>query len=186
MKIINIFSKKGTGFNTDNRPLLQQLVDILKSGSVDKAIALLASKGKSNNPIAIAYTPDAIRTDFSAVSKCMTAEQLTEDELAALIATSMLKKHPKSISQLLLDSGYSNSPEERILYLNTYVSTLRTLEEFTRAGIKKYSISSCGDSRVCSKCAKHEGKKHSVDKAVVGKNAPPFCKSCRCIITAEF
>lgn len=161
-------------------------MDFVKNNFVDRAVILLTSKGKSNNPVAIPYTPEAVKKDFTAVRQCIIAEHLTDDELAALLAVAMMKKHPKSILQLLSDSGYSVPPLDRVIYLSTYVSTLRSLADFASTGIKKYKVNSCGDSKVCEKCAKQDGKKHFVDKAIIGKTAPPFCEKCRCIIIAEF
>ena len=186
MKIINLFNRKKENATAHSLPVLQELVSITKSGFVDQAILLLATKGKSNNPVSIPYTPEAIKTDFEAVRQCMLSETLNDNELAALLAVAMIKKHPKSVSQLLLENGYSPPSMERIIYLGTYVSTLQSLSEFASLGIKKYKISSCGDSKVCTKCKQHDGKRHLVSKAIIGKNAPPLCEKCRCIITAEF
>lgn len=186
MKILNIFSNKKDKISENNHSILSQLVHLVKNGSVEKAVILLETKKKSNNPVAIPYTSKAINADFLAVRKCFAAEHLSDDELAALIAVIMMKKHPKGISELLSDNGYVSPHLERVIYLSTYVSTLQSLSEFSSIGVKKYKVSSCGDSRVCSKCAKHNGKKYSIDKAVIGKTAPPFCDNCRCLITAEF
>ena len=65
-------------------------------------------------------------------------------------------------------------------------STQQALDQLSKAGVKKYEVSTCGDKRVCPKCQKHEGKVYMVSKAVIGKNAPPFCDNCRCIITGVF
>lgn len=186
MKIMNPFNRKKEDTTAHSLPFLQELVAITKNGFVDKAILLLATKEKSNNQVSIPYTPEAVRTDFETIRQCAASENLNDNELASLLAVVMMKKHPKSISQLLSDNGYSLPSLERILYLSTYTSTLKSLAEFTSAGVKKYKISSCGDSKVCVKCAKHDGKIHFVNKAVMGKTAPPFCEKCRCIITAEF
>ena len=186
MKMTNLFNRKKGDATVHSLPILQELVSITKNGSVDRAIQLLATTGKSNNLVSIPYTPEAIRTDFESVRQCMLSENLNDNELAALLAVAMMKKHPKSVSQLLLENGYSQTSMERIIYLGTYTSTLQSLAEFTSSGIKRYKISSCGDSKVCAKCKQHDGKKHLVNKAIIGKNAPPFCERCRCIITAEF
>ena len=186
MKITNLFTRKKGDTTVHSLPILQELVSITKNGFVDRAIQLLATTGKSNILVSIPYTPEAINTDFEAVRQCMLSETLNDNELAALLAVAMMKKHPKSVSQLLLENGYSPPSMERIIYLGTYVSTLQSLAEFASLGIKKYKISSCGDSKVCAKCKQHDGKKHLVSKAIIGKNAPPFCEKCRCVITAEF
>ena len=186
MKVTNLFNKKKRNTPAHNLPFLQELVDITKNGFVDKAIQLLVTKGTSNNSVSIPYTQEAVRTDFQAVRQCMVSENLADNELAALLVVTMMKKHPKNISQLLSDNGYSLPSLERIMYLSTYITTLTSLAEFVSIGVKKYKISSCGDTKVCKECTKHSGKKHFVDKAVIGKTAPPFCEKCRCVIIAEF
>ena len=186
MKITNLFNKKKDATAVHSLPILQELVFNTKNGFIDKTIQLLSTKGKSKNPVSIPYTPEAIKADFEAVHQCMVSENLDDNELAALLAVVMMKMHPKSISQLLSDNDYSLPSIDRVIYLGTYASTLQSLAEFASAGIKKYKISSCSDSKVCVKCKQHDGKKHLVSKAVIGKNAPPFCEKCRCVITAEF
>jgi len=60
--------------------------------------------------------------------------------------------------------------------------TEKSLDEFRSLGIKRYKISTCGDERVCPNCKRHDGKDYNVKDAQTGKNAPPFCDECRCII----
>lgn len=182
--ISNIF-KKGTAV-LDNRPLLQKLVSYVESNSVDKAIPLLSSNGARENPVSIPYTPEVIVNDFIAVRQCMNDNALAGNELAALIATQLLKKHPKSIKSLLAESGYDMPTVDRIIYLNTHTSSISSLREFASMGVKSYRVSGCGDQRMCSKCAMQDGKKHLVSKTVIGKTAPPFCEKCRRVIIAEF
>ncbi|MCD7824588.1 MAG: minor capsid protein [Clostridiaceae bacterium] len=186
MKITDLFNKRRESAPIHNRPLLQELVADTRNGFVDKIIPLLTTKEKASNPVSIPYTPEAVKADFEAVRQCMFSEKLSDDELAALIAVTMMKKHPKNISQLLSDNGYSQPTLERISYLGTYVSTIISLNEFASLGVKKYKISSCGDGKVCEQCAKQNGKKYLVSKAVIGKTAPPFCEKCRCVMIAEF
>lgn len=185
MRIISKFFKKGTAV-LDNRPLLQKLVSYVESNSVEKVIPLLSSNGAKENTISIPYTPEAIANDFIAVRQCMNDNALAENELAALIVTQLLKKHPGSIKSLLTESGYDMPNMDRIIYLNTYTSSISSLREFASIGVKSYRVSGCGDQRMCSKCAKQDGKKHMVSKAVIGKTAPPFCEKCRCVMIAEF
>lgn len=185
MGIIGKFIK-GTSVAPNNRPLLQKLVDYVKNNSMDKTISLLASKGKKENPISIPYTPEAVSNDFTAIQLCMRENSLADNELASLVAVKLLKKHPKSIKNLLVENGYAMPSMDRIIYLNTYTSSILSLREFVSIGVKNYRISGCGDERMCAKCAKQNGKKHLVSKAVIGKTAPPFCEKCRCVIIAEF
>lgn len=64
----------------------------------------------------------------------------------------------------------------------TRQATERTLADFKECGIEKYVIRTCGDGRVCDICKKQSGKKYKTADAVIGKNAPPFCDECRCVI----
>lgn len=185
VKILNIFQKEKAMPSMDHCSVLQQLVDCIKKDSVNKAVALLASTKKTKNPVAIPYTSDAVEADFSAVHQCFVSERISDNELAALIAMALMKINPKSIVKYLADSNYEAPDLARTIYLGTYFSTLRSLQEFSSAGIKKYIISSCGDTRTCQKCAKHNGKTHFVNKAIIGKTAPPFCECCRCTIIAD-
>ena len=68
----------------------------------------------------------------------------------------------------------------------TRKATEQSLKEFKDAKVKEYTVDTCGDSRVCSVCKALEGKKYKVKSAVIGKNAPPFCDECRCIVMAVF
>lgn len=64
----------------------------------------------------------------------------------------------------------------------TRQTTERTLANFRDAGIAAYQIRTCGDGRVCDVCKKQNGKNYKTADAVIGKNAPPFCDECRCVI----
>ena len=64
----------------------------------------------------------------------------------------------------------------------TRQTTERTLADFRAGGVEKYMIRTCGDGRVCDVCKKQNGKKYKTADAVIGKNAPPFCDECRCVI----
>lgn len=58
----------------------------------------------------------------------------------------------------------------------------RTLANFRAGGVVEYKIRTCGDGRVCADCKKQNGKKYNTADAVIGKNAPPFCGECRCVM----
>ena len=64
----------------------------------------------------------------------------------------------------------------------TRQTTERTLANFRDAGITAYQIRTCGDGRVCEVCKKQNGKNYKTTDVVIGKNAPPFCDECRCVI----
>lgn len=169
-----------------NNSILQQLLLFIRNNAVNSVVKILVSKNKSENPLAIPYNSEAIIADCSVVRRCSSENNLSDDELAALISSVLMKRPINSIPTILEQNGYIPIAIDRISYLTTYSSTLHSLQEFSSIGVKKYEISTCGDQRVCSNCAKHNGKKHMVSKAVIGKNAPPFCEHCRCIIMADF
>ena len=64
--------------------------------------------------------------------------------------------------------------------------TEQNLKEFRDAKVQQYEVSTSGDSRVCLVCKAQEGKKYKVKDAIPGKNAPPFCDNCRCVIMGVF
>ena len=64
--------------------------------------------------------------------------------------------------------------------------TEQNLKELRDIKREMYEVSTCGDSRVCPVCKAQEGKRYKVKDAVPGKNAPPFCENCRCIIMGVF
>lgn len=64
----------------------------------------------------------------------------------------------------------------------TRQATEQKLADFRASGVERYVIRTCGDGRVCDVCKKQSGKKYKTADAVIGKNAPPFCDECRCII----
>ena len=64
----------------------------------------------------------------------------------------------------------------------TRQTTERTLADFKAGNITEYQIRTCGDGRVCDVCKKQNGKNYKTADAVIGKNAPPFCDECRCVM----
>lgn len=78
-------------------------------------------------------------------------------------------------------------PEEYMLKLKKFASSYIQLEEYrhTASAIPaQYFIITMTDERTCEVCKSFEGKKFSIEQAVIGKNFPPFehCNSkfCRC------
>lgn len=110
----------------------------------------------------------------------------SDNEIANLIAVQMLHRPIKGTNNIMTESGYSTVPANKVTFMETFCTAQKTLIKFTDAEISRYTISTCGDSRVCEKCKKLDGKSFSVAKAVVGKNLPPFCDSCRCVILPKF
>lgn len=167
--------------------LLVELVNLTKSGNNDsKIIKQLSSKSTKNNPAAIPYTPQAIANDLKVIRMYISQYAPSDSEIASLITTQMLHRPVKGASNIITEAGYSPVPADKVIFMVTFCTAQKTLIEFAEAKISKYTISTCGDCRVCEKCKKMDGKSFSVSKAVVGKNLPPFCDSCRCIIMPKF
>lgn len=185
MNIMNLFKKKLPN-NIDNRTLLQKIVFYFYNDSIVNLAELLYTKSKPSNIASIPYTKEAVVSDCNAIRKCLLAENLSENEFANLAAAVFLHIPYRTVKKVVEESGYQPIDIERLTYLHTYVTTLKTLDELSSAEIKKYKISSCCDAKTCASCKKHDGKKHLVSKAAIGKTAPPFCKCCRCVIVADF
>jgi hypothetical protein len=110
----------------------------------------------------------------------------SDSELASLIATQMFHIPIKCVHSIVEDAGYTSVPTNKIIFMGTFCAAQEELMELVDIKVAKYTVLSCGDGRVCEKCKKMDGKSFSVTKAVVGKNLPPFCDSCRCLIVAKF
>ena len=167
------------------KSITSKVIDAAKSGDCKKLVKLLACK-KASNSVAIPYTKESIKRDVELIKQSSVEIPLTDSEYAAAVILTMLHKTHKSTISLLKENGYEPVPSERLSYIGTYICTLSTINDFKSINLKKYSISSCGDERVCKVCAKHDGKVHMVANAHIGKNAPPFCDKCRCIILPIF
>lgn len=173
----------------ENAPnnLLVELVNLTKSGNNDsKIIKQLSSKSTKNNPVAIPYTPQAIANDLKVIRMYISQYAPSDSEIASLIAVQMLHCPIKGASNIVTEAGYSTVPADKVMFMGTFCAAQKTLMEFADAEITRYTISTCGDNRVCEKCKKMDGKSFSVAKAVVGKNLPPFCDNCRCVILPKF
>ena len=72
-----------------------------------------------------------------------------------------------------------------MVHKNNYFARVKIedkLAYFEDMGIEQYKIESVGDAHVCAYCQAHNGRAYYIRDAVIGKNAPPFCKDCRCKI----
>ncbi len=162
------------------------LVSAVEKHDTKNIVRHLASKSKQTNPVAIPYTEEAILKDLDTLYKFQKSYKPTRDEFAAAIAIKMLHLTNKSTINWLTQHGFSASTENHMCYLVTYFHTMDSLKEFSSTSIKKYTISTCNDGRVCNACQKQNGKTYLLSKAVIGKTAPPFCEKCRCIIRPVF
>lgn len=167
--------------------LLVELVNLIKSRNNDsKIIKLLSSQNTKNNPMAIPHTPQAITNDLKVIHMYISQYAPSDSEIANLIAIQMLHRSIKGTDNIVTEAGYSTIPADKVIFMRTFCASQKSLMEFADSKIAKYTISTCGDNRVCEKCKKLNGKSFSVAKAVAGKNLPPFCDSCRCVILPKF
>lgn len=65
-------------------------------------------------------------------------------------------------------------------------NTLADLKSYNNYGIELYKISTANNETVCPVCRKISKKIFKVSDAIIGKNAPPLCESCRCTTVPYF
>lgn len=182
MGLLNLFTK-----NKSNENKLKNIVDMIKSGTSDSKIAkLVATSSKSGNPLSIPYTVDAALTDISSIQHYMNMYNPDDSGIANIVALHLYHVPYKKIPDIVSEAGYVPTTKDQLTFMGTFCTTQNCLKEFRETGIPKYEVSTCGDQRTCKICAKHNGKKYFVSKAEVGKNIPPFCSKCRCIILPVF
>ena len=187
MNIKKLFKKNLVHTSTtDNKASFKEIVYFVHNNLIENISNTLCTKNKSDRPFSIPYLPADVAIDCEVIHTCNNLEHLSEDEFANLVATIFFHLPYKQAQKLAQQNGYKPISTERLMYLYCYITTLKNLKEFSDAGIKKYQISTCNDEKTCEKCKKHDGKKHYVEKAIIGKNAPPFCEHCRCTIIADF
>ncbi len=154
------------------------IVDAFNKHDTEAIVKHIFSHKNKTNGISIPYTRESVSLSLSCLYQMQSNLNLSEIDIVSLLY--ML------FGGIINISGYSPVSNDRITYLRTCFFTLQTFCQLSHSNVKKYEISTCGDQRVCSKCAKHEGKVHMVSKAVIGKTAPPFCDKCRCSIMGVF
>ncbi len=163
------------------------LVSAVEKHDAKNIIRHLATKSKQKNPVAIPYTEEDILEDLDTLYKFQNMYNPTRDEFAAAIVIKMLHLTYKSALNWLNKHGFSAPTEDHLIYIGTSLCTINSLKEFSSStSIKKYKISTCGDERVCKICKKQNNKTYLLSEAIIGKTAPPFCESCRCIIRPIF
>lgn len=171
-------------FNLTSQPF--DLISAVEQHDTKNIIRHLESNSKSKNPVAIPYTAESILKDLDIIYEFQKTYNPARDEFAAAIAIKMLHLTHKSTINWLSQNEFSNLSEKRIIYIGTFLNAMQSLQEFKEVNIKKFKVSSCGDEKVCSICSKQNGKIHMVSNACIGKNVPPFCQQCRCIIHPVF
>lgn len=80
---------------------------------------------------------------------------------------------------------FSISYEDACVLVNTEIAriqTERTLNRYSKYGIKEFEFFADTDNETCDKCAALDGKKFKISKAKIGVNAPPMHDGCRCCI----
>lgn len=162
------------------------LITAVEKHDTKNIIRHLATKSKLNNPVAIPYTDKAILEDLDTLYKFQSSYNPTREEFAAAVAIKMLHLTHKSTMNWLNKHGFSAPTEDHMIYIGTYLYTISALKDFSSIAIKKYKVSTCGDERVCKLCKKQNRKTYLLADAVIGKNAPPFCEKCRCMIHPIF
>lgn len=163
---------------------LTELFSAVTRKDVETAFRLVGtSTVPSDNPIALPYDKSAVKSDIDAIHAFLSADGRTsaEDFASATYSTMLHSPLTKHSIEDLASLGYTVT-KEQLIRDSTGVVNARTLAEFKQVHIYKYKISCCDDQRSCSKCKKLNGKVFSVNSAEMGKNLPPFCDHCRCII----
>ena len=178
---MNIFRKLfGRNKKLEKTPF--DFIAAVKRRDLPALVTNLASDTSSSSLTAIPYTREDIINDLDVLDSLHVTCGLTEEEFIAAATSKMLHFPHRETLNYLSSHGYVSPSVDRLIYLSTYMHTMETLKKYTSIGIKKFQVRSCGDERVCSVCSKQDKKIHLVSKAVIGKTAPPFCESCRCII----
>jgi len=128
------------------------------------------------------FSSSAESTEVEDVSVSITGQH--EDDLRKQAAKYYAENKDEIIAQRKAAKSKPKSTESRADFTRKH--TQKTLAGFTDAKIKQYVVSTSGDGRVCDACKKQDGKKYDVKDAIIGKNCPPFCDDCRCVILPCF
>ncbi len=84
-------------------------------------------------------------------------------------AYSLNKRKQKGINSTPQAQDYSH-----------FQSAKEQLSHYIKNGSKEYRVLGTLDSSTCDRCGNMDLKVFPVDKAVIGKNFPPFHNGCRC------
>lgn len=155
------------------------VLQAIKRNDRKAVVKLLETKGPLNNPIALPYNSEAINKDLDRMYEYINIFNPTDNELAAAIAAFLFHKSEKSTINILKNLSFPMT-DKNIHNISIIMFSLRSISDFKTSNIKKYSIATCGDSRVCDKCNALQGKTFLTSNAEIGKTAPPFCDYCRC------
>ncbi len=152
----------------------------LYNKNYDQLVAMYEAKPDMRSPFSIGYNRENIIKDVKAINQYRSMSNITEYQLTIAILTTMFHITIKDIKKELSCIGYENIQDTEIYTISSSIRTLRTLLDFNESNIKRYSIDTCGDGRVCKKCQSLGGKTFLVNNAKIGDNAPPLCDHCRC------
>ena len=159
-------------------------IEALRSNNYERVYPLFESKSDVKTPCGIGYNRDNIKKDMDALRDYIALKTPSEPELIMAIVTLTSHSTYDGIQKHLSKLGYNDFSKEQIGNTNTLLISLRELKEFQKLDVKKYKVSSVDDGKTCPHCKKHDKKIYPVSKAVIGKTAPPFCNSCRCVMIA--
>ncbi|MEM5662318.1 minor capsid protein [Bacillus cereus] len=108
-------------------------------------------------------------------------KQLTlylQDELPKMLSTGTSYK--EVTKQLRNNFDVKWHEAERLARTESaFITEHATQDAYKRDGIKQYRVLSTLDRRTSKICQEQDGKVYDLDKAVVGKNYPPFHPHCR-------
>ena len=181
----NIINEYETAILNDIKKKVADTIFYIKNGQFQQLVPLYQTSADKKNPLSIGYDKDNIIKDACAIDEWRKMSHDNERELTIAIILIMCG-YVHGNNSIFKGLGYSDVSESEIYTISTSIHSLRQIAECKELGIKKYEILSCGDERVCDKCSKHNGKKYFVNKAILGKTAPPFCEECRCVILSVF
>ena len=154
----------------------------LRTNDTQSIINEYASEEWPDAPFALPYNAESVTNDVRAIQEYRNLGHDTDRELSICIISLMFHRTFKDTLKLLADIGYNDISDSELYTVQTSLCSLRTINSFKEANLEKYQISTCGDGRTCPNCAKMDQKIFPVSQAVLGKNLPPFCDKCRCIV----
>ncbi len=181
----DVIQKYKTAVINDLKKKVSDSMFYIRKEQFEPLVPMFKSEGNKNNPISLGYDKDSIINDATAINEYRKMGHDSDRELIICIA-SVLCHYNNSNGRLFEELGCHNVSKSEISIACNSIRSLRTIAEWKKSDIKKYEIFTCHDERVCKKCKKHEGKKYLVSKAVLGKNIPPFCEECRCVMISIF
>ncbi len=169
---------------TESKNRISKTLEALRSNNYEWVYPLYEFKSDGKTPYGLGYNRDNIKKDMEALRDYIALKTPSEPELVMAIVTLTSHSTYDGVQKHLSKLGYNEFSKEQIGNTNTLLISLRELKEFQKLDVKKYKVCSVDDEKTCLHCKKHDKKIYPLSKAVIGKTAPPFCDSCRCIMIA--